>query len=323
MKKLLLFIPAVFIYISAICQDSIQITKEKILKQLSSSSCKCIESINTINKTKDEVSKEINKCIKDQAMSYQLMVKTLGIDTMAVPIDKITNKKAVTIEVSMDENSNEYKKFYYEIERYLMSDCKALKNKIATNDQLNEKSYSDNKEAQKLYSKGQDELNVQNYKKAAEYFQQAVKADAGFAFAWDNLGLCYRHLEMFDEALAAYNKSLEIDPNGATPWQNIAVVYQYKKEYDKAIKAYEKLAEIDNTNPEVFYGMGQVYAGKLNDYEKGLDNMCKAYNLYVKQKSPYRTDAEKIIQAIYAQMKKEGKEDKFNEILKANHISSN
>jgi hypothetical protein len=41
----------------------------------------------------------------------------------------------------------------------------------------------------------------------------------------------------------------------------------------------------------------------------------------VEQKSPYRTDAEKMINAIYAEMKKQDKENKFNEILKANHIS--
>jgi hypothetical protein len=43
----------------------------------------------------------------------------------------------------------------------------------------------------------------------------------------------------------------------------------------------------------------------------------------VEQKSPYRTDAEKIIQMIYADMKKNGNEAKFNEILKANNLNSN
>lgn len=50
-----------------------------------------------------------------------------------------------------------------------------------------------------------------------------------------------------------------------------------------------------------------MYALHLNESEKGLDNMCKAYNLYIQLKSPYRTDAEKIIQMIYGQMKKMAK----------------
>ncbi len=51
--------------------------------------------------------------------------------------------------------------------------------------------------------------------------------------------------------------------------------------------------------------------------------MCKAYNLYIKKKSPYRVDAEKIISTIYSEMKKQDKVDKFNEILKVNNITAN
>ena len=50
--------------------------------------------------------------------------------------------------------------------------------------------------------------------------------------------------------------------------------------------------------------------------------MCKAYNLYVLHKSPYRSDAEKVISMLYHEMAKEGKLDRFEEILKNNGISS-
>jgi len=66
-----------------------------------------------------------------------------------------------------------------------------------------------------------------------------------------------------------------------------------------------------------------VYYNNKKDWENALDNMCKAYNLYVAQKSPYRSDAEKLISLIHGQMKKENKEDKFNKILKDNNIRSN
>jgi tetratricopeptide (TPR) repeat protein len=147
-----------------------------------------------------------------------------------------------------------------------------------------------------------------------------LKIDPKFAFAWDNIGICYRRLENYDKALEAYQNSLKIDPNGTMPLQNIAIVYQYKKQYDKAIAAYEKLGEIDKDNPEIYYGIGNIYATYLLDYEKGLSNMCKAYNLYIKQKSPFRTDAEKLINGIYREMKLQGKEARFAEILKENNI---
>ena len=60
----------------------------------------------------------------------------------------------------------------------------------------------------------------------------------------------------------------------------------------------------------------------LKEYEKGLDNICKAYNLYIVQKSPYRTDAELLISQLFKEMKNAGKETTFDEILKKNNIST-
>ena len=73
------------------------------------------------------------------------------------------------------------------------------------------------------------------------------------------LGLTYRYLNKLDDALIAYQKSLEKDPYGKMPLQNIPIVYAYKKDYNKAISAYKRLAEIDFDNPEVYYGIEQIY----------------------------------------------------------------
>ena len=51
--------------------------------------------------------------------------------------------------------------------------------------------------------------------------------------------------------------------------------------------------------------------------------MCKAYNLYISHNSPYRTDAEKLIQNLYNEFKAKGQTAKFDAILKANNISQN
>ena len=56
--------------------------------------------------------------------------------------------------------------------------------------------------------------------------------------------------------------------------------------------------------------------------EKALQNMCKAYNMYTKTSSPYRVDAQKNINYIYGQMKANGKEERFFEILEENNIKA-
>lgn len=321
MKKLLLFGLFISIYAIGISQESKKSVSETLLKELAENGCKCVDSINAYNMPTAEVAKEISKCISKQAGVLQMGSKLMNIDELKEIADDEDGKKQINISINLDENSNEYKKYYYELERYMMANCNSLKTKIASNEKQSAKSFSKNKKALKFYSKGLDESTKENYDKAVEYFEKAVNEDPEFAFAWDNLGVNYRRLNNYDKAIESYKKSLEIDPYGLMPLQNIAVVYLYKKEYTNAIEAYNRFAEIDINNPEVFYGLGDVYATKLNDYEKGLEYMCKAYNLYIEQKSPYRADAEKVINIIYYEMKKQGKEEKFNEILKANNIS--
>jgi tetratricopeptide (TPR) repeat protein len=127
-----------------------------------------------------------------------------------------------------------------------------------------------------------------------------LKVDVDFTFAWDNLGICYRKISDIDKAISAYQKSLGLDPNGLMPLQNIAVAYRYKKKIEKVIEAYQKLATLNKSDPEGYYGLGETYALYRKDYEKGVDNMSKAYTLYTVQKSPYRTDAEKNRGYIYS-----------------------
>jgi tetratricopeptide (TPR) repeat protein len=317
-KTILLFLTLCFYTVASSQQtDSDGSGSDNLLKELAANACKCIDSIEVYDKSRSEVVSEVSACIDEQVGMYQMGSKLLN-SLKEVSKD---GKRNISIDANFDKNSQEYKDYYYEMERYLMSNCALLKRKVGAEDKQSEKSSSDNPKAVDFYNKGTEASEKQQYKKAADYFEKALKLDEKYAFAWDNLGLAYRKLGEYDKAIHAYEKSLALDPTGLMPLQNLPVVYQYKKEYDKAIVAYERLAAINKNNAEAYYGIGLIYTAHLHDYEKGLDNMCKAYNLYIDQKSPYRTDAEKIINSIYTEMKKQNKEDKFKEILKSNNIS--
>jgi len=323
MKKLVSLLFSFLVYHASIGQETSKLPTTALLEELAEHSCKCIDSINTYNKPTDEVTKEISRCINEQTGALQLGKKLLSIEDLQEKAKGKKDKKQVDITINTNENSAEYKQSYYELERYLMTNCSATKEKVAATEKQSAKSVSDNKKAGEFYSLGLKETKKENFQKAAEYFEKAVQEDPEFAFAWDNLGISYRQLNQIDKAIEAYSKSIALDPKGMMPLQNIAVAYVYKKDFRKAISAYQKLAEVDSNNPEVFYGIGTIYAMDLKEYDKGLDNMCKAYNLYISQKSPYRTDAETIINMIYSEMKKQGKSDQFNQILKENNITQN
>ncbi|MFL9831437.1 tetratricopeptide repeat protein [Flavobacterium sp. ST-87] len=294
------------------------LNSDELLKELSNEACLCIDSIPTRDVRTKIIASKISRCIDNVTAAYQI-----GLSLKNINLSDNTKNKEININFNTDKNSTDYKKNYSTIEKHLMDNCDALKETLTVNDVLNEKSISKNENAMKAYHLGIAAARKENDKEAIEYYKKAISLDPEFAFAYDNMGLSYRKLNDIDNAILAYQKSLEIDPNGAMPLQNIAVAYQYKKEFYKAIDAYKKLAELDSKNPEIYYGIGNVYAFNLNDQENGLDNLCKAYTIYTEIKSPYRTDAGTLIQRIYENLKREGKEDKFFEILKNNNISVN
>lgn len=317
MKSFLSFL-LLFFSLFAFSQISELLPSEKeLLKTSSNQACLCIDSININNKTSLQVSADISNCIEKQATAYQMTIKILKSQK---EVEKTGNKK-VNIEVNTNQNSNEFKKYYYELERELRSNCVSLNDKINSNEKKSHHSVSENDKALDFYNLGIKENESKNHKKALEYFQKAVKEDHDFPFAWDNIGFTNRALGNYDDALKAYQTSLQIDPTGKMPLQNIPIVYIYKKDYQKAVDAYLDLKKTYLDDPEVDYGIGVIYYDHLKDNQKALDYMCKAYNKYTEMKSPYRTDAESIIRNIYQIMSKEGKKDDFLKILKNNNIN--
>jgi len=286
-----------------------------VLKSAAESACRCIDSVDRAQKDKDKKTKAAIECIDNEIASFQMAVKLLN--SMKNP------SKEINITIG-DKNSNEYKFYYFSLERRLKDSCRTLNQILMTNDDIvSEKSLTKNSEAGAAYDKGLTFIRNEDYAGGIPWFEKAVAIDPEFAFAWDNLGICYRRTNNLEKAEAAYKASLKIDPKGKTPLQNLPVVYQLLKKPDEAIDTYNKLLEYYPGDPEVYYGLAIVYYNNKKDMEKALDNMCKAYNIYGDARSPYRSDAEKVINMIYAQMKKDNKEEAFQRILKENKITVN
>ena len=321
MKSFFLFI-VTFLLLHSTSAFSQFSDNESINYTIIKNACTCIENINIDDLTNAQVANEISGCLEEQYIIIDVYNEMISKKLKPKDLKKKKHKDIIDNAVRFDRNSDEFQAFYYELERILMKDCSAMRSKISSNEVLHNGSVSYNVEAVKLYDKGIQSDQKGQFRESISYYKQALAIDSVFAFAWDNLGLAYRKIEEYDSAMHAYQKSLEVNPKGKMPRQNLAVVYQYKKEYEKAIEVYNQIAEIDPDDPEVYYGMGVVYALELNDFEQGLHQMCKAFNLYVKQKSPYRSDAEKVISTIYHNMKDLGQEELFYKILEEHKISA-
>ena len=82
--------------------------------------------------------------------------------------------KQVNISLSLDPNSKEYKGYYFEIEEFLMGNCSSIKKKMAENEIIGEKSYSNNEEAMRYYQLGLDESKKEDFAKAIENYKKAL-----------------------------------------------------------------------------------------------------------------------------------------------------
>lgn len=295
--------------------------KSKLVKEFSDKACKCTDSIALFDRNKQDIIKDIHECIDKQTGVLQMTLLLSGVEELSKKAPEVDGKKQVNLTLNTDKNSDQYKDSYNEIERYLLRNCASLKKAVNTAEsKLNH--LSKDEEAMNFYNKAMEASRKEDWKEAVKNYEKAVKKDPTFTYAWDNLGICYRRLEEYDKSIEAYKKSMAINPAGKMPLQNIAIAYVYKKEYQKAIDAYSAMDKAYPGDPEVYYGMGQVYFNNLNNNEKALDYICKAYRIYNEQKSPYRSDAEAVIGFIYNKMKAENKLDKFNEILKNNNIQT-
>lgn len=291
-------------------------SRQKMLSNVGVATCLCIDSISINNATAKQNASEIKRCIDNEVVGYQTSLTILK----AVDVKEGHN---ATMTIFTNPASEDYKKFYYEIEKQVMDSCQPIRNVVGANNQENKKSVSTKSPAITEYNNGNNFLREKNYAEALPFYEKAVKIDPDFVFAWDNIGVCNRNLGNYDAAIKAYKKSIKLDPTAPTAYQNMGLAYVGKKDYKKAIESYKELSKLDDKNPEVYYGMALIYYYNLSENEMALDNMCKAYNLYIEQNSPYRTDAQKVIQSLYSDFKQEGKEVIFDKILTANNISRN
>lgn len=179
---------------------------------------------------------------------------------------------------------------------------------------------SKNESAQSLYNLAKDLMRDKNYKLAIDGFQLSLKEDPNFVLALDDMAVCYRLLNDYDNAIKYYKKSLAIFPEGNFALMNIGVVYTFKSDFKTAIEYYQKLIKYHPDNAEGYFGVGKNYLA-LNEDEKALDQIFKAHRIYTIDKSEYVKDTENLMGAIYQKMKKENKEEIFKKIAAENNIN--
>jgi len=84
---------------------------------------------------------------------------------------------------------------------------------------------------------------------AKKYYQRAIKLNARYSEAQNNLGTIYYAQKSYRRAVGQYKKALAISPESASVYSNLGTAYFARKNYKEAAEAYQKALAI---NPDVF-----------------------------------------------------------------------
>ncbi len=277
--------------------------------QLIKEACDCLYKID-INLSDEPKNDSIRSCVTGAIIRLQTadimsqMLKMVDSVKFTGDQDTITIAGDKNFVVAVDRD-------YDGIQRKLMKDCPALKDLLETNNKEHKNSYSENSKALVFYEKGQTFLSREEYESAIVEFTKAVKKDPNFAFAWDNLGVCYRRTNRLRQAIECYDKSLKLDPKGSVPLMNRAAAYDLLGEHQNAIAAYEKYIDVYPDDAEGFYGISRQQ-NITKDYANALESAFKALVIYDKAGSAYEEDAINVIREILANLRKEDKIDIYN-----------
>lgn len=157
---------------------------------------------------------------------------------------------------------------------------------------------SQSEEARKLYNKAVKYGSEGDLGNAEKFYIKAIKKDATYVEAYDNLGLVYRKMGKYDKAIENYEKSIELYPQGTMAYQNLAVVYGLLKDYENEERVYKGIVERNPNSPEGYFGLANSYM-MASKFDEALENAEKALDIYKGTDSNHLADGYYMVGLIH------------------------
>ena len=152
----------------------------------------------------------------------------------------------------------------------------------------NAKKETEYKGLKQYFDQGNALYNAQQYKQAAQAFQQALNLAKGknIPVVLGRLADAYSKAKEYDQAIATYQKVLALTPDDAALHNNLGSVYANQGKYPEAQAEFEKAAQLDPTNAGRYYfNIGAIM------YNAGKSDMALAAFKKVISVDPQNADA--------------------------------
>ena len=136
-----------------------------------------------------------------------------------------------------------------------------------------------------LLSKGGVALKAQDFGRAIEYLQAALRLDSLNQQALRNLGAAFAARGEYEQAKTYLDKAYRLNPKDAEVCNNLGVVAVDQGDPAAAIKWFEAAVAIDSTSAVYLTSLGQEYL-RIQRIQKALPLLRKAHQLSPKNAIP-------------------------------------
>jgi len=129
-----------------------------------------------------------------------------------------------------------------------------------------------------LLSLGKQYIEQENFSRAEESLQKALKADPSSAEIHYELGRVFSETDRNTEAEKEIKKALELSPGYAQAYSTLGNVYLHIKKFDDAKKSFEKAVSLDPKLVDAYIGLSSLYYAS-REYDRAAEILKKAENI--------------------------------------------
>ena len=137
------------------------------------------------------------------------------------------------------------------------------------------------------YTLGDSYFQLEDYRKASEYYELAMKKKEQYWAAYYKLAKCYVFTSEWDKALPMYKKILERDGDNASIKASIAYIYSMQGDFKRSVAIYEELIEQQPDNQEYLENYLAVLAADNKNKRFEKKNAAKFMATYETLKTEY------------------------------------
>ena len=127
------------------------------------------------------------------------------------------------------------------------------------------------------YNLGESYYKLEDYKKAAEYYELAMRKKDQYWASYYKLAKCYVFNSEWNNALPMYKKILQRDPENASIKASIAYIYSMQGNFKQSKKVYNELLEAQPTNQDYLENYIAVLIADEKRFKKNSELYLQLY----------------------------------------------